>query len=158
MANLTNEELKTSFIKNFKINKITFSEGNPFLLILNNKSYFIFLRNIMSKGDVGNIMRFMFNKSGFELKEVLNAIKEDKYNFEGINYPVKNEDLKLFLSKFISELSDKEIPKWDEWINKTQLWKNKYTVFQPEYKNNTERINSFYFIQCRNSRRIWLIQ
>ena len=48
MANLTSEDLKKLFIKNFKINKITFSEGNPFLLKLKNKSYFIFLRNITS--------------------------------------------------------------------------------------------------------------
>jgi acetolactate synthase-1/2/3 large subunit len=63
-----------------------------------------------------------------------------------IDYPV-NKDLKLFLSHLIEKLSNKQLPKWDDWIDKTQSWKAKYPVFQLEYKNNTEKINSFYFME-----------
>jgi acetolactate synthase-1/2/3 large subunit len=63
-----------------------------------------------------------------------------------IDYPV-NKDLKLFLPHLIEKLSNKQLPKWDDWIDKTQSWKTKYPVFQLEYKNNTEKINSFYLME-----------
>jgi acetolactate synthase-1/2/3 large subunit len=44
------------------------------------------------------------------------------------------------------------LPKWTEWIDRTQSWKAKYPVFQPEYKANTERINSFYFMEVLSSK------
>jgi acetolactate synthase-1/2/3 large subunit len=68
-----------------------------------------------------------------------------------IDYTV-NKDLKYFLSHLITELSNKKIPKWKEWIDKTQKWKHKYPVFQPEYKKNTNRINSFYFMEVLSSK------
>jgi acetolactate synthase-1/2/3 large subunit len=63
-----------------------------------------------------------------------------------IDYPI-NEDIKVFISQFLIELEKINIPKWNNWIDKTQLWKSKYPVFQPEYKTNTENINSFYFME-----------
>jgi acetolactate synthase-1/2/3 large subunit len=69
-----------------------------------------------------------------------------------IDYPIV-EDLKYFIPELIVELNNKiEIPKWTEWIDKTQSWKAKYPVFQPEYKTNTERINSFYFMEVLSSK------
>jgi acetolactate synthase I/II/III large subunit len=70
-----------------------------------------------------------------------------------IDYPVlcsldKAMDEILALSMY----SDENKPNWTEWINKTQSWKSKYPVFQPEYKANTERINSFYFMEVLSSK------
>jgi acetolactate synthase-1/2/3 large subunit len=63
-----------------------------------------------------------------------------------IDYPV-NSDLKDFIFNLINELKNKKIPDWSNWINKTQEWKIKYPVFQKEYKDNKDKINSFYFMQ-----------
>lgn len=63
-----------------------------------------------------------------------------------IDYPI-NEDLNNFFIDILPLLQNKSIPNWDEWIDKTQSWKAKYPVFQPEYKTNTNRINSFYFME-----------
>jgi acetolactate synthase-1/2/3 large subunit len=68
-----------------------------------------------------------------------------------IDYPI-NKDLNLFLNELNSLLDTKTIPVWDKWIKKTQDWKNKYPVFQPEYKNNTDRINSFYFMEVLSTK------
>lgn len=63
-----------------------------------------------------------------------------------IDYPI-NEDLNNFFIDILPLLQNKSIPEWTEWIDKTQSWKSKYLVFQPEYKTNTNRINSFYFME-----------
>lgn len=68
-----------------------------------------------------------------------------------IDYPI-NKDLNLFLTELNSRLTTKTIPNWDNWINKTQTWKNKYPIFQPEYKNNTHKINSFYFMEVLSTK------
>lgn len=72
-----------------------------------------------------------------------NELKKPTIN---IDYPI-NEDLNNFFTNLLSVLNNKDIPKWDEWIDKTQLWKTKYPVFQPEYKTNNDKINSFYFME-----------
>jgi acetolactate synthase-1/2/3 large subunit len=64
-----------------------------------------------------------------------------------IDYPIVG-DLKNFIPNLISELdSRQDQPTWNEWVDRTQSWKHKYSVFQPEYKTNTNRINSFYFME-----------
>jgi acetolactate synthase-1/2/3 large subunit len=63
-----------------------------------------------------------------------------------IDYPINN-DLKDFIFDLTNELKNKNIPDWSGWVNKTQDWKNKYPVFQKEYKDNKDKINSFYFMQ-----------
>jgi acetolactate synthase-1/2/3 large subunit len=69
-----------------------------------------------------------------------------------IDYPIVS-DLKYIIPELIVELDNRaDIPKWTKWIDKTQLWKTKYPVFQPEYKVNTERINSFYFMEILSSK------
>jgi len=77
-----------------------------------------------------------------------NELKKPTIN---IDYPI-NEDLNNFLTDIISTLSNKKIPNWKEWIEKTQLWKIKYPVFQPKYKVNTDKINSFYFMEILSSK------
>jgi acetolactate synthase-1/2/3 large subunit len=69
-----------------------------------------------------------------------------------IDYPVV-DDLKHFIPELTTKLTNRtDLPKWTEWIDKTQSWKDKYPVFQPEYKANTERINSFYFMEVLSSK------
>jgi acetolactate synthase-1/2/3 large subunit len=68
-----------------------------------------------------------------------------------IDYPI-NEDLNLFLTQLNSKLTDKKIPDWSAWIEKTQNWKTKYPVFQSEYKNISSKINSFYFMEVLSSK------
>jgi len=68
-----------------------------------------------------------------------------------IDYPI-NTDLNLFLKELNLKLNDIPIPNWNNWIERTQGWKNKYPVFQPEYKNNTNKINSFYFMEVLSSK------
>lgn len=67
-----------------------------------------------------------------------------------IDYPVV-DDLNSFFLKILSKLKNKTIPHWNDWINKTQSWKQKYPVFQSEYKTNTDKINSFYFMEILSS-------
>jgi len=63
-----------------------------------------------------------------------------------IDHPI-NKDLNSFLPDILNILHNKDIPDWSEWVNKTQSWKLKYSVFQPEYKTNKDKINSFYFME-----------
>jgi acetolactate synthase-1/2/3 large subunit len=55
-------------------------------------------------------------------------------------------DLKIFIPKLLNALPN-DLPSWKEWCIKTQKWKYKYPVFQPEYKTNKEKINSFYLME-----------
>jgi acetolactate synthase-1/2/3 large subunit len=68
-----------------------------------------------------------------------------------IDYPI-NKDLNLFLTQLNSELTNKKIPDWSAWVEKTQNWKIKYPVFQSEYKNISSKINSFYFMEVLSSK------
>jgi acetolactate synthase-1/2/3 large subunit len=68
-----------------------------------------------------------------------------------IDYPI-NRDLKFFLSVLKTRLKNQNIPDWTNWIDKTQSWKKKYPVFQPEYKINDGKINSFYFMEVLSNK------
>ena len=63
-----------------------------------------------------------------------------------IDLPI-NCDLNSFLIKLLSVISDVQLPNWDSWVEKTQEWKKNYPVFQTEYSQIEERINSFYFME-----------
>lgn len=73
-------------------------------------------------------------------------------DFEELNKTTLNIDYKIQsdLKDFIPELL-KLIPnnfnKWENWIKETNNWKEKYPTFLPEYKENKNKINSFYFIE-----------
>lgn len=63
-----------------------------------------------------------------------------------IDYPIVG-DLKTFLPKFLNFISKVTFPDRTKWLEKTQSWKKKYPVFLPEYKENKNKINSFYFME-----------
>ena len=73
-------------------------------------------------------------------------------DFEELNKSTLKIDHKIEadLKEFIPQLSNiipKNIPQWDNWIKEVNTWKHKYPTFLPEYKENTNKINSFYFIE-----------
>jgi acetolactate synthase-1/2/3 large subunit len=80
--------------------------------------------------------------------KIMVDIDENELNKPTINidYKIKS-DLYEFITNLNNELVDKELPSRNDWVKKTQTWKYKYPVFQPEYKYNTDRINSFYFME-----------
>ena len=80
--------------------------------------------------------------------KIMIDIDENELNKPTINidYPII-DDLNNFFINILSILNNKGIPKWNKWIDKTISWKLKYPIFQPEYKNNTNKINSFYFME-----------
>jgi len=58
------------------------------------KNVSIFLKNILSKNDVSNILRFMYNKKELQLKELLECIKTDTHSFNGVLWEDNREELK----------------------------------------------------------------
>lgn len=81
-------------------------------------------------------------------------------DMEEINKPSLSIDLKInsnlidFFSQFFSYVNENKIvfKKQESWINKCQMWKSKYPVCLPEYKDEKEFINSFYFIDYLSSK------
>lgn len=53
-------------------------------------------------------------------------------------------DCKTFIEKMQDELTENNLPSFEEWVQVCQNWKKKYPVVQPEYKNENP-INSYYF-------------
>lgn len=63
-----------------------------------------------------------------------------------IDLPIQ-DDLNNFFSDLLVKLDTINLPNDQSWRNLTNSWKLKYPVFQPEYKNNKTKINSFYFME-----------
>lgn len=73
-------------------------------------------------------------------------------DFEELNKSTLKIDhkIKSDLKEFIPQLSNiipENLPQWDNWIKEVNTWKHKYPTFLPKYKENTNKINSFYFIE-----------
>lgn len=66
-----------------------------------------------------------------------------------INYKIK-DDLTNFIPNLLRSIPS-NFPTWENWIQETNTWKNKYPVFLPEYKDNKDKINSFYFTEILSS-------
>lgn len=54
-------------------------------------------------------------------------------------------DAKVFINELIKKISSENIPDYSEWVAKTNEWKEKYPVCQPEYKDE-KTVNSYYFV------------
>ncbi len=59
------------------------------------------------------------------------------------------DDLKVFLERLyqFSQFMNWNVDKNQNWKLELMSWKEKYPVFQPEYKTNKNKINSFYFME-----------
>jgi acetolactate synthase-1/2/3 large subunit len=66
-----------------------------------------------------------------------------------INYKIK-DNLTNFIPNLLKSIPS-DFPTWENWIQETNTWKNKYPVFLPEYKDNKDKINSFYFTEILSS-------
>ena len=69
-----------------------------------------------------------------------------------INKPSLNADLpiqadaKLFIQEILGQMKSDILAGKDEWRERCQIWKAKYPVILPEYKDNKEMVNSFHFV------------
>ena len=54
-------------------------------------------------------------------------------------------DCKDFIMALSEALEKETLPNYTSWVNQTNLWKKKYPVVQPEYKDE-KPVNSYYFI------------
>jgi len=79
--------------------------------------------------------------------KIMVDIDENELNKSTLNIDYKiKADLVEFIPDLCSKISN-NLPKWGAWIKETNNWKNKYPVFLPEYKENLNKINSFYFME-----------
>jgi acetolactate synthase-1/2/3 large subunit len=54
-------------------------------------------------------------------------------------------DAKLFLAQMNERFA---IPMWGEWVDRCHRWKDKYPVCLPEYANDENGLNQYYFTEC----------
>ena len=84
-------------------------------------------------------------------KKIMVDIDQHELNKSTLNIDVKiNDDLNNFIPHLLNYIPN-SIPSWKEWIKETNNWKSKYPVFLPEYKENKNKINSFYFTEVLSS-------
>ena len=62
-------------------------------------------------------------------------------------------DAKDLLEKLLENLKNIKLNNYSNWLEKCNLWKKKYKVCLPEYKNSTIGINSYFLIDsvCKHS-------
>lgn len=64
-----------------------------------------------------------------------------------------NLDAKEFISEMLKQLEEKKIKfQVNDWLQRCRLWKSKYTVNLPKYKDIKDYVNSFYFIGLLSDR------
>ena len=51
---------------------------------------------------------------------------------------------------FLQQLALRELPKYEKWLAKTNEWKKNFTIFVPEYENDSEGLNYYKFIELLN--------
>ena len=51
---------------------------------------------------------------------------------------------------FLQQLAIIELPRYEQWLSKTNEWKKDFTVFLPEYENDSEGLNYYKFIELLN--------
>lgn len=51
---------------------------------------------------------------------------------------------------FLQQLAQIELPKYEQWLEKTNEWKKDFTIFVPEYENDSDGLNYYKFIELLN--------
>lgn len=51
---------------------------------------------------------------------------------------------------FLQQLAEIDLPKYEHWLTKTNEWKKDFTIFVPEYENDSEGLNYYKFIELLN--------
>ena len=57
------------------------------------------------------------------------------------------QDAKEFLTELLKALNGKELPDWSVWVKRCQYLRDKYPVCLPEYKEQKDYVNSYYFLE-----------
>ena len=57
------------------------------------------------------------------------------------------QDAKEFLTELLRALDGKELPDWSAWVKRCQYLRDKYPVCLPEYKEQKDYVNSYYFLE-----------
>jgi acetolactate synthase-1/2/3 large subunit len=106
--------------------------------------------------------RMSIPQVGYNYKLFARAAKKIMVDIdiEEINKPSLSIDIKIvsdirdFFKQFFSYLdtNNVEFDKKSTWIEKCQFWKKKYPVNLPEYKDEKDYINSFYFVDYLSSK------
>ncbi|MBI4242527.1 MAG: thiamine pyrophosphate-binding protein, partial [Planctomycetes bacterium] len=82
-----------------------------------------------------------------EAKKIIVDIDEKELQKPSIkvDLPV-NADARKFMDELLAQLDEEGVSlKVDDWIQTCRDWKARYPVVLPEYKDNKETVNSFYF-------------
>jgi len=90
-----------------------------------------------------------------EAKKIMVDIDIAEMNKESLSIDTKIEsDLKDFFEQILSYISKNNIvfERQQLWMDKCQEWKTKYPVCLPEYKEEIEFVNSYYFIDFLSSK------
>lgn len=110
---------------------------------IQNSDFLLILGSRMSLPNIG----YQYQKFSPNSYKVMVDIDENEMNKPTLKIDCKIEaNLKSFIPLLIESIPN-TIPSWDSWIDKTQEWKKKYPVFQKEYRENGEKINSFYLME-----------
>jgi len=116
-----------------------------------NSDLIIILGSRMSIPQVGYNYKLFARKA----KKIMVDIDIEEINKPSLSIDIKvNSDLKNFFSQFFEYLkvNDINFEKQLSWIKRCQMWKKKYPVALPEYKDEKDFINSFYFIDYLSSK------
>jgi acetolactate synthase-1/2/3 large subunit len=90
-----------------------------------------------------------------EAKKVMVDIAQEEIEKPSLDIDIKIvSDLKEFFNSFFEYVNSNNITfeAKNEWIDKTQAWKQKYPVCLPEYKDEKDYVNSFYFVDYLSSK------
>lgn len=108
---------------------------------------------LISFGSRFSVASTGFDNNAFAREAKIIAIdidqNEHKKNTVKIDYVI-NADIKNFLNQLELKLKDKEFPIQNGWADTCEKWKIKWPIFNPEYKNDKEGINLYYFMDVLN--------
>lgn len=116
-----------------------------------NSDLVIILGSRMSIPQVG----YNYKLFAREAKKIMVDIDIEEINKPSLTIDVKIvTHLKNFFNQFFeyTQINNIKFQKQDSWIKKCQEWKEKYPVNLPEYKEEKDYINSFYFIDYLSSK------
>ncbi len=84
-----------------------------------------------------------FGKNAYK---IVIDIDEEELKKPGVKIQEKAKlDCKVFIDALIERLGNTQLPEYAEWVKQCNVWKKKYPVVQPEYKDE-KPVNSYYFI------------
>lgn len=115
-----------------------------------NSDLLLIIGSRMSLPQVG----YSYKSFAREAVKIMVDIDENELNKFTINPDIKiQEDAKSFIKGLIFQLKNSETTiNVQSWVNQCNEWKNKYPVVLPEYKDITDKVNSFYFIDVLSER------